>query len=121
MKCLTVALVGEAQRSGFEAYHVAHIGKAGRADWSVVAFALPRDLILVSNNARDFRKLHGRQSLHPGLIILVPNVTQDRQILLFRAALTFLRRHESLVNQVLEVGLRGDEVTLRIDELSDLE
>lgn len=73
-ECLTPELADEANRAGFEAYHVAHLGMAGRKDWNVVRRALDNDLILVTNDARDFRALYEQERSHPGLVILIPNV-----------------------------------------------
>ena len=34
-ECLTIDLVSIAGRAGYEARHVAHVGKAGWKDWNV--------------------------------------------------------------------------------------
>jgi len=65
---------------GHEAYHLAHIGGAGAEDWQIVELALARDMILVTNNTSDFRSLYAAQELHPGLVILVPNVERETPI-----------------------------------------
>ncbi len=117
-ECLSPALVREAQRSGNEAYHLAHLGRAGWADREVVAFALSRDMVLVTNNASDFRRLYAAQELHPGLVILVPNADRETQLRLFRTALTRLRTIRELVNKALEVDTDGDNVTFDDYELS---
>jgi predicted nuclease of predicted toxin-antitoxin system len=106
-ECLSPVLVQLAQRSGHEAYHLAHLGRAGSEDWQIVELALARDMILITNNASDFRKLYAAQELHPGLLILVPNVERETQLRLFRAALVRLRGIGELVNKALEVRLRG--------------
>jgi predicted nuclease of predicted toxin-antitoxin system len=107
-ECLSPALVYLAQRLGHEAYHLAHIGRAGAEDWQIVELALARDMILVTNNASDFRSLYTAQELHPGLVILVPNVERETQLRLFRAALARLRGIGELVNKALDVRLRDD-------------
>ena len=109
-ECLSPALVPLAQASGYEAYHLAHIGRAGFEDWQIVELALARDMVLVTNNASDFRRLYAAEELHPGLVILVPNVGRETQRRLFRAALSRLRRIGELVNKALEVRLRGSDV-----------
>ena len=53
-ECLSPALVREAQASGSEAYHLAHMGRAGSPDGQVVDYALARDLVLVTNNQAIF-------------------------------------------------------------------
>ncbi len=72
------------------------------------------DFVFVSNKAGDFRSLYAAKDLHPGLVILVPNVLQEKQGLLFRAALTRLAELGGPVNQLLEVDIVGDEITLRL-------
>jgi hypothetical protein len=75
-----------------------------------VELALTRDMVLVTNNASDFRRLYAAEELHPGLAILVPNVERETQLRLFRAALARLRVLGELVNKALEVRLRGNDV-----------
>lgn len=116
-ECLTVELVFEAEQKGYEAYHLVRIGKAGWMDWNIVPYAVDSDLILVTNNAGDFRQLYLRQPIHPGLIIILPNVERPIQRMLFREALTALATVGSLVNRVLEVSLYEDEVILKGYEL----
>jgi predicted nuclease of predicted toxin-antitoxin system len=84
-------LVREAQAAGFEAYHVAHLGLASSKDRELVAYAVARDLVLVTNNAGDFLRLYGALELHPGLVIIVPNTGRKAQVMLFRVALSRLR------------------------------
>jgi len=38
-ECLSVELVTVAAEAGYEAHHVAHVGKAGRQDWNVLRHA----------------------------------------------------------------------------------
>ena len=87
-------------------------------DWAVVALAVERDLILVTNNANDFRRLYRVQGLHPGLVILVPNVERAVQLRLFRGALTRLRAIGDPVNKALEVDVVGDRISFAEYELA---
>ena len=117
-ECLTLELVVEAAQEGYEAYHMVRIGKGGWRDWNIVPYAIDGDLVLVTNNAGDFRQLYGEQPIHPGLIIILPNVERPMQRRLFREALIELTSAGELVNRVLEVGLDGDEVTFNGYKLS---
>jgi predicted nuclease of predicted toxin-antitoxin system len=116
-ECLSVDLVTVAGQAGHEARHVAHVGRAGWKDWNVTRYARDNDLILVTNNASDFRQLYAAQPLHAGLVILLPNVGRDLQQRLFRAALDELATTGEPVNRVLEVDLDGGEVTLTLYNL----
>jgi predicted nuclease of predicted toxin-antitoxin system len=113
-ECLTVELAREAERAGYEAYHVAHLGKASWKDWTIRDYAVKRDFILVTNNASDFRRLYATSDVHPGLVILVPNVVQEKQVLLFSQAIKRLVRCGDTINKVLEVDMTEGDITLRI-------
>lgn len=74
-------------------------------------------MILVTNNASDFRRLYAVQELHPGLVILVPNAEREMQRQLFHAALGRLRETRELVNRALEVDRSRDDVIFNDYEL----
>jgi predicted nuclease of predicted toxin-antitoxin system len=116
-ECLSVDLVAVAAQAGHEAHHVAHIGRAGWKDWNVVRYARAGDFVFVTNNASDFRRLYARQPLKAGLIILIPPGRRVLQQKLFRAALDELAFIGEPVNQVLEVNLDGDDVTIVVYDL----
>jgi predicted nuclease of predicted toxin-antitoxin system len=116
-ECLSLDLVGEAHRAGFEAYHAAHVGKAGWEDWNLSAFAAGNDMVVVTNNAGDFRRLYRQQQLHPGLVLILPNVDRQTEARLFAAAFAQLAPVDDLVNQVMEIDLDDARVKFRIYEL----
>jgi predicted nuclease of predicted toxin-antitoxin system len=116
-ECLSVDLVSVANRAGHEAQHVAHIGKAGWTDWNVARHARDGDFVAHQHNARDFRRLYAAERLHAGLVIIIPNVGRTMQQLLFGGAIEELPLVGEPINQVLEVDLDGDEVTLAIYHL----
>jgi predicted nuclease of predicted toxin-antitoxin system len=116
-ECLTIDLIRIAAEAGYEAQHVARIGRAGWKDWNVASYAADGDFVLVTNNASDFRKLYAANPLHTGLIIIVPNVDRGLQQTLFRAALDTVASANDLVNRVLEVGIDGENVTLDLYDL----
>jgi predicted nuclease of predicted toxin-antitoxin system len=67
--------------------HVNYLGLGGLKDWELMSRILENDYTFVTNNRSDFLDLHGQEALHPGVIIIVPNVTPDLQQELFRAVL----------------------------------
>lgn len=113
-ECLSPALTRQAQQAGFEAYHLVHIGRAAWADWNIASYAVDGDMILVTNNATDFRRLYLQQEVHPGLIIVIPSADRDSQARLFSAALERLTLMRELVNKVLEASFEGDDVRLEL-------
>jgi len=82
-----------------------------------VRYARDGDFVLVTNNASDFRQLYAMESLHAGLVILIPVVNRVVQQKLFRAALDELVAIGEPINRVLEVDLDGEEVTLAFYDL----
>jgi len=97
---------------GFAATHAVWLNKSGASDRSLAREALERDLVLVTNNAVDFRKIYARQEIHPGLVIIVPqlNIAGQR-----RAVAAMLRdmAGRDLLNKVVEVRADGDDFQCR--------
>jgi predicted nuclease of predicted toxin-antitoxin system len=96
-----------------------HVGLRGAHDHTIVARALAEDRIIVTSNARDFRRLLGKTPLHPRAIIIH---AQERRLAwhLILAALAFIelqaRPEDFMVNRVVEAsvtdGIRPYELPL---------
>jgi predicted nuclease of predicted toxin-antitoxin system len=108
-ECLHESLVGIAHAAGFEATHVNHLGLSGESDWALAARIIKDEFTFVTNNRVDFLQLFRKMDLHPGLIILVPNVVPDLQRALLAGALHYLSGTD-LVNTVIEVSLKSNAV-----------
>ena len=97
--------------AGYEAIHPLHVGRRGEPDHRVLARCIAEDRIIVTQNARDFRRLVGNTEIHPGLIIL-PSVDREGTWALLRAAIAFLKRRgdpaTAMVNHVLEISISGE-------------
>lgn len=115
-ECLSARLVGLAIAAGYEATHVARIGKGGTKDWTLAPFIVANDWTFVTRNAIDFRGpksavgtkgYHSRMPLHAGLICLngPANFNARLHEELFRIALERLAARGDLVNMALEVSL----------------
>lgn len=117
-ECLHTSLVSIANDAGYEAHHVVHLGLRGAEDHELMKQVRKRDLIFVTNNALDFQKLFVRERLHPGLIIIVPNVSPQLQRKLFRAVVEFIRGNEP-INSVVRVDWDGRTVLLEMFYLAD--
>ena len=89
-ECLHASLVEVAHRHGYAAYHIEHLGLKGAPDWLLWKRALDDDLIFVTNNAQDFRKLSRKSLLHSGVILILPMVRPEMQRQPFRASLGYL-------------------------------
>ena len=106
------------------AVHPRDIGRRGDPDHVVLRNAIAEDRIIVTENARDFRGLVGREDLHPGLIIL-PCVAREVSLRLLHQAIAFLEDQaaeagespsDHMVNRVIEVEASGH---CRIFDLPD--
>jgi len=89
----------------FDAIHPLHVGRRGEPDHRVPARCLEEGRVIVTQNARDFRRLVAKRPGHPGLIIL-PSLAKAATWARLEAALAFLLTHgdpHSLIaNHVLE-------------------
>jgi predicted nuclease of predicted toxin-antitoxin system len=110
-ECLSPQLALRLNAIGrYDAVHPLHVGRRGEPDHRVLERCLAEDRVIVTENARDFRRLVGKTELHPGLIIL-PAIDREGTWKLLQAALAFIRdRGEPMsvmVNHVLEVDESG--------------
>jgi predicted nuclease of predicted toxin-antitoxin system len=110
-ECLSPELESFAHNLGFDAYHVKHLGKLGASDRAVSLYAIENDLIVVTNNRADYVRIYRLFDLHPGLIIIIPNVAIPAQEDLFDAVLSRLPELGDLTNKLVEVDREG-EVTI---------
>ena len=54
---------------GHHVLTVQEAGNAGKSDPEVLAFAIADDRIILTQNRRDFVRLHRENSEHPGMVI----------------------------------------------------
>jgi predicted nuclease of predicted toxin-antitoxin system len=104
-ECLHTSLTDIAHKAGHEAYHVTRRGWTGLRDHQLRDLAIREELVFVTNNARDFRKLMGGVELHAGLIVIIPNATPAVQRELYERALHELVTLADMINKVVEVDL----------------
>ena len=116
-ECLHTSLVDVAVDRGHQATHVNYRGLSGVQDWNLMAPIRENEFTLVTNNAKDFRRLYARQEIHSGLVILIPNVPPSEQRALFDAVLDDLDAAPDLINEALEVGLVDGEIQITRYEL----
>ena len=116
-ECLHKGLVKVAYAAGYDAYHVVDLGKAGAKDYQLREVIVKEEFVFVTNNAKDFQRLLEKTELHPGLVIIVPNVRPAVQDELLRSALEEIAKLPSLLNKVVEVRSNDD---VRIYEMPEL-
>jgi predicted nuclease of predicted toxin-antitoxin system len=116
-ECLHTSLVEVAVGRGHEATHVNFRGLSGVQDWSLMAPIREGGLTLVTNNARDFRRLYAREEIHAGLVILIPNARPAEQRMLFDAVLDELAAAPELINEAIEVSVVEKEILITRYEL----
>jgi predicted nuclease of predicted toxin-antitoxin system len=110
-ECLSPQLALRLNATGrYDAVHPLHVGRRGEPDHRVLQRCIAEDRVIVTENARDFRRLVGKTELHPGLIIL-PAIDREGTWKLLESALAFIRgRGEPMsvmVNHVLEADESG--------------
>lgn len=85
-------------------------GGLGDPDHRVLERCTDHNLVIVTENARDFRALATRAEIHPGMIIL-PCVSRADSETLIRAAIAYLATlgdpGDVIVNHVLEIDRQG--------------
>ncbi len=111
-ECLHTSLIGVAHEAGHLCDHVNFIGLSGYKDWQLMDRIRAREYTFVTNNRVDFTALYGREEIHPGLVIIVPNAVPKLQRELFRTALAHIGERE-LVDTLLEVDLTDAGITCR--------
>jgi predicted nuclease of predicted toxin-antitoxin system len=103
-ECLTASLVALAKERDLYAVFGPHAGKAGWQDWTIAKFAYENDLIVVTNNRKDFLKEYAKFDVHPGLVVIVPRGDRADQIGWFSKILDFLQAADDApVNKVVEI------------------
>lgn len=110
-ECLSPRVANELMaEDGYYVVHPRNQGGLGEADHTVLARCVADDLIIVTENARDFRALAARTDIHPGMIIL-PCLDRFAAKDLLKAAIAHLRTlgdpSDIMVNKVLEVEADG--------------
>ena len=68
-----------------------------------------QEYTFVTNNRSDFLDLHGKEPLHAGVVVIVPNVVPVQQRELFAAALKHIGTRD-LTNTVVEVRFVNDDI-----------
>lgn len=68
-----------------------------------------QEYTFVTNNRADFLALHGKEPLHAGVIVIVPNVIPSQQRELFTTALKHIGTRD-VTNTVVEVRFVGDDI-----------
>jgi hypothetical protein len=115
-ECLSPALVGEAQRHGFEATCNRDRGLLGAADPDLLERVVAEGFVLVTNNEADFVRLCESSDVHGGLVVL-PQSRRDDQLRRLDSALAHIEERarsageapaDWMLNRVVEVDARSD-------------
>lgn len=110
-ECLSPNLALDLAKEGLHlVVHPRNNGGLGESDREVLARCTNENLVIVTENARDFRALAASADIHPGMIIL-PCVGRETAESLIRAAITHLEAlgnpDDVIVNHVLEIDVNG--------------
>lgn len=110
-ECLSPRVANELMaEEGCYVVHPRNQGGLGEADHTVLARCIEGDLVIVTENARDFRALAVRTDIHPGIIIL-PCLGRVQAKALIKTAIAHLQTlgdpSDVMVNKVLEAKADG--------------
>ena len=110
-ECLSPRVANELMaEEGCYVVHPRNQGGLGEADHTVLARCIEGDLVIVTENARDFRALAVRTDIHPGIIIL-PCLGRVQAKALIETAIAHLQTlgdpSDVMVNKVLEAKADG--------------
>jgi predicted nuclease of predicted toxin-antitoxin system len=108
-ECLHTSLVELAHSRGQVADHVNYLGLGSYKDWELMEIVIDRDYTFVTNNRFDFLTLYNKETLHAGLVVIVPNVTPVRQWELYNAVLDHVGSRQ-LINTVIEVNFVRQQI-----------
>lgn len=108
-ECLHTSLADLAHDAGHAADHVIYLGLGGAKDWELMDTILEQDYTFVTNNRSDFLTLYRGTQVHAGLVIVVPNVTPERQKELFQAVLDHIGERD-IINAVIEADYSGNKI-----------
>ena len=119
-ECLSPSFVDKLGNRGYpDAVHPMHIGLFSARDDTVLAHAIADDRILITANARDFRRLVARAAIHPGVIIVEPR-TRDETWQLILLAIAFIEQQpvpaDYMVNKVVEVSATAGITSFELPE-----
>lgn len=106
-ECLSPDLTAIARSRGHLALHVEHLGRLGAKDEKLVSYALANEMIVVTNNGRDFIRLLSSETIHPGLIVILPSAGLSRQEVYFNLALNAVETIDDPINTLIEVHANG--------------
>lgn len=114
---LSITLPPLAHARGFEAQHVNELGLAGARDWTLMEIIEADGWTLVTNNVREFEERFQTAEIHPGILLIVPNVTIDLQQKLFALALDEAERIGDLTNRAIRIEIVSKAVEVTSYEL----
>ena len=113
-ECLSYSYIAEFVARGYpDALHPIHVGWREARDDQLLARAIADDRIVISSNARDFRRLAAAAAIHPGVIIVEPLLREPTLKLIF-AGIAFAEAQADpdlyMINRVIEVSRAGGVV-----------
>ena len=110
---LSPELAKLAKARGFVSLHVAWSKLRRASDAKVAKYAISNDMILVTNDLHDFRRIYQRKQLHPGIVFLryldTELMSLEAQRHMFEGALEQIEASEPI----------NEAILVRLDETED--
>lgn len=108
-ECLSARLVRRGHAAGHDAIHVVERGWSQWPDHQLSVWCVENSYVVVTLNGRDFRRLLGREPIHPGLVYLIhaegtQSLAEQEQLFdRFLAYVVDREQGEDLTNTIVEV------------------
>ena len=108
-ECLSPTYLAALAARGYgDAIHPTYGGFSGSPDHRIIERAVADDRLIITANARDYRRLLAAVAIHPGAIVVEP-LTRVQTWQLVELALDFIERQinpmDYMVNRVVEVSV----------------
>lgn len=87
--------------------HVNFLKLNAHRDQLLAAYAVAEDYVLVTNNGVDYRPIYRSIDVHPGVVVIIPNLPRMEQIVAFRSVLTVLEGERDVINKLIEADADG--------------
>lgn len=106
-ECVSPKLADLSRPNLVDIVHANHRGLRTKDDQVVTRWCVANDHALITNNARDFRRIYNGLEVHPGLVILLPSIKTVFIQGLLDKAIDHALALPDIVNTLIEIDAQG--------------